>query len=235
MASSRRPNPSGCATVMPTLRACLPAFARRRAARVPRTPRQAAPPGHLAVGHRAPRRVPEAQSAPSHRRLSQPTIICENTLTMNATRHPIAADVHAPAAQLVPHAQVAVALVVVPVDLADQLGQPLVLNVVRGALARQQRGLEDLVRCAQLEVAGGSPRARASSAGRAAQRRPTAPGAHACAAPPDAHPDRARPGGSAGLGHQPHAAGHQLIGYLLGRAMATSSFPEDEILVARSP
>ena len=50
--------------------AALPAAARRWPARVLRPPREAPPPGHLAVGGRAPRRVPETQNAPSRDRLT---------------------------------------------------------------------------------------------------------------------------------------------------------------------
>jgi Transposase DDE domain group 1 len=51
-------------------RAALPAAARRRPARLPRPPRQAAPATRLAMGRRARRRLPQAQHAPSRRRLT---------------------------------------------------------------------------------------------------------------------------------------------------------------------
>jgi hypothetical protein len=48
----------------------LPAAARRRTARVLRPPREASPPEHLAMGGRAPRRVPKTQDTRSHQQLT---------------------------------------------------------------------------------------------------------------------------------------------------------------------
>ena len=51
----------------------LPPLAHRRSSRVLRPPREAPPPGHVAVGNRARRRLREAQSAPSPHRLTAAT------------------------------------------------------------------------------------------------------------------------------------------------------------------
>ena len=66
--------------------AALPAAARRWPARVLRPPREAPPPGHMAVGGRAPRRVSETQNASRRQRLT--TAASDPATTQKTTRPP---------------------------------------------------------------------------------------------------------------------------------------------------
>ncbi len=66
-------------------RAALPAAARSRAPRVLRPSREAPPPRHVAMGSRAPRRIPETQNASSRHWLRTAT---NPTATQQTTRPP---------------------------------------------------------------------------------------------------------------------------------------------------